>query len=303
MNQETQKQIIPWSQRKEIGFFKALWETIKQILCKPGEFFSNLETNSYSEPFLFCFIVFTITMEIFWMEYVFLFKKPEVAQIPIFFLLLIMLIIIIISIIATIIALYGESAIMHLFVLLFRGKGGFKGTFNVCAYASAATIFTIIPLIGGYIYAIWAIIVGVIGFKIIHKFGTVRAIGAYFGLPLIIALSATIAITIANPNLLRARRQVNESYAQATLRTISTAIENYYAANERYPSGEYDLKYAHPPYLTRPYHNETIFGYKYSLNFTEAGYEVIAAPSKCGITGRKNFKIVTGGFISEEDCR
>ena len=54
----------------------------------------------------------------------------------------------------------------------------------------------------------------------------------------IIALLAAIAI----PNLLRARLTANESAAQATLRTISTALETYAAAhNGAYPTDESNL--------------------------------------------------------------
>ncbi|HDN86584.1 MAG TPA: type II secretion system protein, partial [Candidatus Omnitrophica bacterium] len=54
----------------------------------------------------------------------------------------------------------------------------------------------------------------------------------------IIALLAAIAI----PNLLRARITANESAAQANLRTISTALENYAAANNgSYATDESDL--------------------------------------------------------------
>lgn len=294
MNQEIQRQIIPWLKRKEIGFFRALWETIKQILFKPSEFFSNLEIISYSESLLFYFIVSTIAYEVSLMWNLLWSKKPEAIQVPMFFYILIIPIFVVI-------VLYTGSGIIHLFALLFRGKGGFKGTFNVLAYTSATNIFYIIPFIGGVIGGIWAIIVGVIGFKIIHKFGTVRAVFVYLGTPL---LALIILLTmIAIPNLSISRLQANEATTEATLKTISTAIETYRAANGRLPFNEYELRYSEPPYLNRCYHNETISGYKYSLNFTETGYEIIATPSICGTTGRKNFKIVTGGFLSKEDCK
>ena len=40
----------PWEARKEIGYFKALWETVKEVCLKPAEFFENLEIkDKYSD--------------------------------------------------------------------------------------------------------------------------------------------------------------------------------------------------------------------------------------------------------------
>ena len=61
----------------------------------------------------------------------------------------------------------------------------------------------------------------------------------------IIALLAAIAI----PNLLRSKTAANESSAQSTLKTISGALENYYAVNNKYPTDTNLLLGAAPPYL------------------------------------------------------
>ncbi|MFA5320592.1 MAG: prepilin-type N-terminal cleavage/methylation domain-containing protein [Candidatus Omnitrophota bacterium] len=115
----------------------------------------------------------------------------------------------------------------------------------------------------------------------------------------IIALLAAIAI----PNLLRARITANESAAQATLRTVSTALETYAAANSgAYPANEGLLTAANPPYLNRAYSAATVQGYTYAyttLSATE--YCVQAAPSSTA-TGTKTFSVTQGGVLAEAAC-
>lgn len=115
----------------------------------------------------------------------------------------------------------------------------------------------------------------------------------------IIALLAAIAI----PNLLRARITANESAAQATLRTISTAFETYAAAKDgAYPSAEADLTGASPPYLNQAYDGKTIQGYAYSMTFGTTSYTIKAEAANCGTSGKKDFTITTGGVLTSADC-
>ena len=110
----------------------------------------------------------------------------------------------------------------------------------------------------------------------------------------IIALLASIAI----PNLLRARITANESAAQATLKTISTAIETYGAANNgSYPTAESLLTGTTPPYLNKQYSSQTVQGYSYSYSLATSNYTVTGAPSVSGTTGTKTFTISTGGVL------
>jgi thiol-disulfide isomerase/thioredoxin len=105
------------------------------------------------------------------------------------------------------------AAIMHMFVLIFRGKGGFHGTFSIVVYSNAACAM------GGFIIAllmlalvlsraagavmtipviltagtIWLITVPIIGYRIIHQMGTIRATCAFLT-PVIIFILANTAL-------------------------------------------------------------------------------------------------------------
>lgn len=115
----------------------------------------------------------------------------------------------------------------------------------------------------------------------------------------IIALLAAIAI----PNLLRARLTANESAAQATLRTISTACETFAAANNgAYPADEAALTGVTPRYLNRAYNGLTVQGYGYAITFGGTGYTAVATPATCGTSGTKTFTITTGGVLTEAAC-
>lgn len=118
----------------------------------------------------------------------------------------------------------------------------------------------------------------------------------------IIALLAAIAI----PNLLRARVTANDASAQATLRTISTGMESFAAANSgNYPSVMGCLTGAIPPYINENYADGTLRG-GYNFNCTPAttGYTCTAQPpsGSCNKTGTRNFNITTGGVLGQGAC-
>ena len=110
----------------------------------------------------------------------------------------------------------------------------------------------------------------------------------------IIALLAAIAI----PNLLRARLTANESAAQATLRTISTAAETYAGANDgNYPAAEASMTSASPPFLNKAYHQQTVQGYSYDYAASSTAYTVTAKPTNVGTSGNTTYTISTGGVL------
>lgn len=112
----------------------------------------------------------------------------------------------------------------------------------------------------------------------------------------IIALLAAIAI----PNIIRPRMTANETAAQATLKTFSTACETYATANNgNYPLNEAALTGAVPPFL-----NKSLVGTHGGYNFTQAfaagnaGYAMKAEPVALGKTGNNSYCIKTGGVES-----
>ncbi|MFH1413879.1 MAG: prepilin-type N-terminal cleavage/methylation domain-containing protein [Candidatus Omnitrophota bacterium] len=116
----------------------------------------------------------------------------------------------------------------------------------------------------------------------------------------IIALLATLAI----PGLLRSRIISNETFAQATLKTIANACETYAAANDgSYPGDETLLTEVTLPYLGRAYCDQNLNGYTYSCDVMKFDqYTITATANSCGTSGNNDFTITTGAVISSSAC-
>jgi len=108
----------------------------------------------------------------------------------------------------------------------------------------------------------------------------------------IIALLATIAI----PNFLRIRIDVNDAYAQATLKTIAAALENYAANNAAYPTNPGDLLGVTPPYLNEDYFAGAHAGFTFAPALASDTYTVVATPVST-YSGSRSFTITTGAVL------
>ena len=186
INSEKQISKNPWELRKEIGFLKALIETIKILLTKPQDFFQALNvTSSIKEPYLFYLtVMFFVTVTSFGINKLSSQKNFDEAGIAG----------IIIMILWWAAGIFLYAAIMNSFVRLFKGQGDFNETFYVLAYGSTAAIFSIIPQIGGWISMLGQAIIVIIGFKYRHKMTLVKASLAALLFPAILA-SLSLFIT------------------------------------------------------------------------------------------------------------
>ncbi|MFH1771593.1 MAG: prepilin-type N-terminal cleavage/methylation domain-containing protein [Candidatus Omnitrophota bacterium] len=117
----------------------------------------------------------------------------------------------------------------------------------------------------------------------------------------IVIIGIIFAITV--PNLTRGKIVANESAAQANLRIISMALENYATANNGiYPTSEASLTGANPPYLSRSFCGSTVSGFTYSCTLQSTTYTVSATPANCGNTGSHNYNITLGGGLGTSNC-
>jgi type II secretory pathway pseudopilin PulG len=119
---------------------------------------------------------------------------------------------------------------------------------------------------------------------------------------IVVAIIALLAL-IAVPGLLRAKMSANESLAQSTLKTLSTAAETFQTSNNgQYPADEAALTGATPPYLPKSYCGQTISGYTYACTFGAGAYSFVATPVAAGTSGSKVYTIVTGGVLTEANA-
>ena len=113
----------------------------------------------------------------------------------------------------------------------------------------------------------------------------------------IIVLLAAIAI----PNLLRARLSANEATSIAAMRTLSTALESYRAAQSppSYPVGSVltPLSTANPPYIDSVLGAGNKSGYTYTYAGTANVFNVTAAPQTANVTGVRSFFVDQSGVV------
>ncbi|MCA9401203.1 MAG: hypothetical protein KC713_06225 [Candidatus Omnitrophica bacterium] len=115
----------------------------------------------------------------------------------------------------------------------------------------------------------------------------------------IVAAIIMLLAAILIPNINKNRIIANETSAQASLKSISTAFENYVTANHVYPTDTDDLLTANPPYIYLDYFNSHVHnGYIFSATLSNSTYSVVATPTGPN-QGIKSFTITTGGFLSE----
>ncbi|MFT5169520.1 MAG: type II secretion system protein G [Lysobacterales bacterium] len=135
-----------------------------------------------------------------------------------------------------------------------------------------------------------------------HKNGWLKFIGDRRGFTLveIIIVVGILALltAIVVPNILRSKVNANHTRAQATLRSISSALEMYYNTNQAFPTDTDDLITGTPPYLNNDYFTATYKGYDYTAVLTQSTYFVSAVPTGPN-QGLISYQVVTGGVLSE----
>jgi type IV pilus assembly protein PilA len=111
----------------------------------------------------------------------------------------------------------------------------------------------------------------------------------------IIVLLAAIAI----PNLLRARLSANEATAIAAMRTLSTAMETFRAAQSppAYPTALSALNATNPPYIDNVLASSNKSGYTFTLAGGGTTYSVTATPQTPNVTGVRSFFVEQSGVV------
>jgi len=192
---------LPWEDRDRIGFFPALFETVKLFVTSPTEAYARAkERGDYLSPLLFAVIIGWV-MGIIGQLWNLLFQGAWLSMIPAdfrdqmgamgmgassaagFVLGLILTPVIIVVVV------FIWSGIVHLFLMMLGGHkqsaSGFEGTFRAIAYAQTASLAQIIPVFGGLIALVWGIVLEVIGLVRMHRTSTGKAAGAVL-LPIVL---------------------------------------------------------------------------------------------------------------------
>jgi hypothetical protein len=192
---------LPWEHRQERGFFNAFVETLAMVLSKPAEAFTVMKREGgLGEPLIYALIggcVGGIVSFLFslGLQSTSLFANRHDAFSALAgtgagsaaFIILIPLLVII--------GLFIGSAIVHFCLMLVGGANQpFETTFRVIAFSQGSTgPLQMIPICGGFISGVWALVCNCIGLARAHDTDTGRAALAIF-LPVIVCCGGVLLI-------------------------------------------------------------------------------------------------------------
>ena len=183
---------LPWEHRQERGFFNAFIETLSMVLTRPAEAFSVMKREGgLGEPLIYALIggcVGGIVSALFslGLQSIGLFadKNNSLAAmtgmgIGFGMVILVPLVIVIV--------LFIWSGLAHLCLMMFGGANKpFETTFRVFAFSQGSSgPLQIIPVCGGVISGVWALVCNCIGLARAQETDTGRAVLAVFS-PLIV---------------------------------------------------------------------------------------------------------------------
>lgn len=194
---------LPWARRQELGIATAFFETLKMVLLQPALAFSLMKREGgIGEPIIYALIggsvgfLFYFLFTIFFQSIGFMASSRNpliglfgagagiiagVIAIP-FFLLF---------------GIFVGSALLHLCLMLVGGaKRSFETTLRVVCFTVGSTYpIMIVPMCGGLVAGVWAIVVECIGIARAHEIETGRAVLAVF-LPIVICCGGGLLLGI-----------------------------------------------------------------------------------------------------------
>ena len=109
-----------------------------------------------------------------------------------------------------------------------------------------------------------------------------------------------VLATLALPSFLRSKVNSNESVAKSSMRTYSTALENYRSAQNppAYPPDLNTLVTSTPPYLDTVMGSGTHRGYRFTYTFVSVTrYTITATPQIPNVTGINTYFVDESGGI------
>jgi hypothetical protein len=200
-SEATQRTGLPWEHRQERGFFNAFVETLVMVLTRPSEAFGVMKREGgLGEPLIYALIggclggIVSLLFSLGLQSAGFFADRHDTFSAmagmgagSAAFIVLVPLLVII--------GLFIGSAIVHLCLMIVGGANqSFETTFRVFAFSQGSTgPLQMIPVCGGMIAGVWALVCNCIGLARAHETDTGRAVLAVF-LPLIVCCGAVLLI-------------------------------------------------------------------------------------------------------------
>jgi hypothetical protein len=186
---------LPWERREQLGFFKAFFDTVSLLITRPTEAFVVMKPEGgLTDPLLFGLIGGSAGALVSFIFQVLLQSLPGFGSRnnPLFEMFglgawALVIVYAVLTPLLVILGLFIASGILHICLMLVGGANRpFETTFRVvCFSGGAAYLFSMIPLCGGLITAVYNIVLECIGLSRAHQTTTGKAVMAVF-LPLIV---------------------------------------------------------------------------------------------------------------------
>jgi hypothetical protein len=191
---------LPWENRQQLGLVKAWLDTVSLLIGKPGEAFAMMRPEGgLVDPLLFGLIGGCAGSFVSILFQGLLQSIPGLASRNDVFSLFglshgaFFIIYAVLSPLLVLMGLFIGSAILHVCLMLVGGANrSFETTFRVVCFAGgAANLFSIIPMCGGLITAVYQVVLNCFGLTRAHQTTTGKALMAIF-LPLIVCCGVFI---------------------------------------------------------------------------------------------------------------
>lgn len=197
-----------WEQRDQLGFLKALLETIRAVLLEPTATFSTMRPfGGLWGPLAFAVIVGMVgaVANVF---YQFAWtalglvpqgdKEAAAAAAAIFGSGFVMIVIVVLMPLILAAAMFVSAGLVHLSLMIVGGaRKPFESTFRVVCYAGGATaVLQLLPIVGAWVASIWALVAEIIGLAEVHGIGKGKATIAVL-LPLIVCCGFVMLLVVA----------------------------------------------------------------------------------------------------------
>jgi hypothetical protein len=193
---------LPWEHRQQLGLVKAWFDTVSLLITRPSDAFTMMRPEGgMTDPLLFGLIggcagsVVSLLLQGVMQSIPGFGGNDEVFR---YFGVSHLAFIIICAVLSPLLVAFGlflGSAILHLCLMLVGGANrSFETTFRVVCFAGgAANLFSMIPICGGVIAAIYQIVLNCIGLSRAHPTTTGKALLAIF-LPLIVCCGVCVLL-------------------------------------------------------------------------------------------------------------